>query len=75
MSNLFRALKELLPAPPLQIATVISIGADNTSVVEFFGGSRLTVLGASVGVGQPAFVRNGVIEGVAPDRAVITIEL
>lgn len=75
MSNLYRALRELLPDPPLQIATVISIGADNTSVVEFPGGSRLTVRGAGVAAGQPAFVRNGAIEGIAPSRSVTTIEV
>lgn len=75
MSNLFRYLRERMPAPALQIATVLTVNADNTSTVEYPDGSLQRVRGTAVAVGQPAFVRNGVIEGLAPARVATVIEI
>lgn len=75
MSNLFRRLRELLPEPAVQIATVLSVNADNTSTVEFPDGSRITVRGTSVAIGSPAFIRNGIVEGLAPAREAVVIEI
>ena len=75
MSNLYRYLQELVPQPTVQIATVIAVNADNTSTVEFPDASRLTVRGTAVAVGSPAFIRNGVIEGLAPARTATVVEV
>jgi hypothetical protein len=75
VSNLYRYLKELLPQPALQIAEVLAVNADNTSTVEYPDGGQQTVRGTSVAVGQPAFVRNGVVEGLAPARTATVIEI
>lgn len=75
MTNLHRRLAELLPQPALLIAEVLAVNADNTSTVEFPDGSQQRVRGTSVAVGQPAFVRNGVVEGLAPARVATTIEI
>lgn len=75
MSNLLRALRELSPEPVLLIGEVISIGLDNTSVVEFPDGSQMSVRGTSVAVGEPAFVRDGVIESRAPAYTATVIEV
>lgn len=75
-NNLYRALKELLPDAPLQVATVLSTdSAAGTSTVTWPGGDQQTVRGASVSVGGTAFVRNGVIEGAAPSLTFETIEV
>jgi len=39
------------------------------------GGSVQTVRGTSVAVGSKAFVRDGVIEGAAPNLDVLTIDV
>lgn len=74
-NNLYRYLRELVPQPALQIATVISVSSDNTSTVEFPDGSRQVARGTIVAVGAPAFVRNGVVEGLAPSRTATVIEI
>jgi hypothetical protein len=74
-NNLYRYLRELVPQPALQIATVISVSSDNTSTVEFPDGSRQVARGTIVAVGSPAFVRNGVVEGLAPARTATVIEI
>lgn len=75
-TNLYRALREILPEPPLLVATVVSTNTGTgTSLVEFPGGSQQTIRGTAVGVGDKAFVRNGVIENEAPDLTEVTIEV
>lgn len=75
-NNLYRALKELLPDAPLQVATVTSINrATGTSTVTWPGGDQQAVRGSGVAVGDMAFVRNGVIDGAAPSLTLETIEV
>lgn len=76
MSNLYRALLDLLPDAPLQVATVTAINtAQGTSAVTWPGGSTQTVRGTTVAVASKAFVRDGVIEGAAPDLTLEVIEV
>jgi len=75
VSNLFRYLRERMPAPALQIATVMAVNADNTSTVQYPDGTQQRARGTAVAVGQPAFVRNGVVEGLAPARSATVIEI
>ncbi|MGY8903704.1 MAG: hypothetical protein ACKVIH_04055 [Burkholderiales bacterium] len=75
-TNLFRALRELLPQSPLLVATVISVQpTEGTSIVEYPGSSQQTVRGTEVAAGSQVFVRSGVIEGQAPALTAITIEV
>lgn len=74
-TNIFRRLRDLLPEPALQIAEVIAVNSDQTSTVEYPDGNQQRVRGTSVAVGQPAFVRNGIIEGLAPAFIATTIEI
>ncbi len=74
-TGLYRFLKELSAGPATLIATVIAVNPDNTSTVQFPDGSQQSARGTSVAVGSPAFVRNGVIEGVAPARVATVIEI
>lgn len=73
-TNLYRALRELLPESPLQVATVVEV-FDADTLVEWPGGSHQRVRGTSVPAGQLAFVRNGVIEGAAPTLTLEVIEV
>jgi hypothetical protein len=75
-ANLYRALMELLPEPPLQVATVASIDyASGTSAITWPGGDVQTVRGTSVAIGSNVFVRSEVIEGKAPSLEALTIEV
>ena len=75
-TNLYRALRELLPDAPLQVATVSAVyPSQGTSSVTWPGGDTQTVRGTSVTVGSRAFIRDGVIEGAAPALPLETIEV
>ncbi len=75
-TNLYRALRELLPEAPLQVATVLSVHTDTgDSTVEWPGGSQQRVRGTDVPAASLAFVRNGVIEGAAPALTPEVIEV
>ena len=73
--NIFRRLQELTPQPAVLIADVVAINADQTSTVQFPDGSTLIVRGTTVAIGSPAFIRNGIVEGVAPSRTATVIEI
>ena len=75
-TNLYRALRELLPEAPLQVATVYAVhAAEGASTVTWPGGSQQRVRGADVAAGGRVFVRDGVIEGPAPVLTLETIEV
>jgi hypothetical protein len=72
-TNLYRALRELLPEAPLLAGVVTAVHADGTATVEFPGGGTQRVRGAAT-VTDSVFVRNGVIESDAPALTPLTIE-
>lgn len=72
-TNLYRAFLDLLPPRPLQIGEVTSIDGD-VATVELPGGGMLTVRGGAT-VGQKVFIRDGVIEGEAPDMTVVLVDV
>lgn len=75
-TNAFRALRELLPDAPLQVVTVVSVNSGRGySVVQWPGGGLSNVRGTGVAVDARAFVRDGVIEGQAPDLPLEIIEV
>jgi len=75
-TNLYRALRELLPEAPLQVATVLAVHPTlGASTVTWPGGNQQRVRGASVPEGARVFVRNGVIEGPAPALMLEVIEV
>lgn len=73
MSNIYRQFLDLLPARPLQVATVLS-SSGGASTVELPGGGVLQVRGTAT-VAAQVFVRDGVIEGVAPSLTIEVIEV
>jgi hypothetical protein len=74
-AGIIQALQQLLPAPAVLIGEVLQVHSDNTSTVEFPDGSQQRVRGTIVAVGQPAFIRNGIIEMVAPSRVAFVIDV
>ena len=75
MRNLFQAFLALIPDPALQVGAVQSVSGHLANVV-LPGGGLLKARGASTEmVGRNVFVRNGVIEGLAPDLPTEIIEI
>jgi hypothetical protein len=75
MTNVFRQLLELLPQTPLTIAVVASDHADGTCTVTYPGGSQVRVRGEGFSVSEQVFIRDGVIEGLAPTLTPVTVEV
>ena len=73
MRNLYNTLLDLLPARPLQVGTVLSI-SDGTATIELPGGGILQARGEAA-AGQRVFVRDGAIEGLAPNLPIEVIEI
>lgn len=73
MSNLFAQFKRLLPSPALQVGEVLSVEG-GVATLELPGGGRIQARG-DASVGARVFVRDGVIEGPAPDLPFFAITL
>lgn len=71
--NLYRAFLDLMPAPALLVGDVVAYD-DGVATVELPDGSIVQARG-SAAVDDRVFVRNGLIEGPAPDLSVETIEI
>ena len=64
--NLFKQFLDLLPPRPLEVGTVQSIIANGIANIELPGGGVLQARGEAI-PGQRVFVRDGLIEGPAPE--------
>lgn len=73
MSNLLQQFRSLLSKSPLLVGDVLSV-AGNIATIELPDGAKVTARGAAT-VGQKVFVRDGLIEGLAPSLTVVSIEL
>ncbi len=65
--NLWTRFRQLLPKTPLIIVTVTAINTDGTSTVTTVGGGGMRVAGTSVAVDSKAYVKDGRIQGEAPN--------
>ena len=75
MLNQFQQFLDLVPDPALQVGTVQSVES-NVATVILPGGGLLKARGGSTDlVGQSVFVRNDVIEGLAPNLPLEIIEI
>ena len=73
MHNLYQQFKKLLPDPPLQAGTVIEVST-GVVTVQLPGGGIVKARG-SAEIGQNVFVRDGVVEAVAPNLTLEIIEV
>ena len=73
MHNLYQQFKKLLPDPPLQVGTVTEVGSGLVTV-QLPGGGIVKARG-SAEVGQNVFVRDRVVEAVAPNLTLEIIEV
>ncbi|MBX9870179.1 MAG: hypothetical protein K2X63_10295 [Burkholderiaceae bacterium] len=73
MSNLYKVFQSLLPEAPLLVGTVVSVQS-NGYLIELPDGAQINARGTAT-IGQKVFVRDNVIEGIAPNLVVETIEI
>ena len=72
-ANLFRRFKESFPDAPLQVGTVTA-SAGGTASVSLPGGGLLQARGDAT-IGTLVFVRDGLIEGAAPNLTLVLIDV
>ncbi len=73
MHNLYAQFLSLLPDQPLQVGTVIATNG-GVATVQMPGGGLLRARGTAL-VAQKVFVRDGVIEAIAPNLTLEIIEI
>lgn len=73
MHNLYQQFRALLPDPPLQVGTVIEVSG-GVVTVQLPGGGLLKARG-NAQVGQKVFVRDAVVEAIAPNLTLELIEI
>ena len=73
MHNVYEQFRQLLPDAPLQVGTVIEVGA-GVITVQLPGGGLVRARG-SAALGQKVFVRDGGLEAIAPNLALEIIEI
>ena len=72
MRNLYREFIDLMPARSLEVGDVTAVGVGVVTVT-LPGGGVLQARGDTT-VGQRVFVRDGVVEGVAPSLTYVEAE-
>lgn len=73
LQNVYAQFRELLPDSPLQVGTVTAVG-DGVVSLQLPGGGLVKARGLAE-VGQKVFVRDGVVEAVAPNLPIEVIEI
>lgn len=73
MANLYAEFRRLIPDAPLLVGTVVATFVGG-STVALLGGGTLRVRGDAA-VDDRVFVRDGVIESLAPDLTLVEIEV
>jgi hypothetical protein len=72
-TNVYRRLIALLPETPTDVGEVIAITGDGVTV-ELLTGERSNVRG-SASMGALVYVRDGAIQGPAPELTTVEIEV
>ncbi|WP_153108946.1 hypothetical protein [Propionivibrio limicola] len=71
--NLYARLRNLFPDARLQVGTVSAVNTDSVTVT-LPDGALLRARGGA-NVGDKVYLRDGVIEGSAPDLQIVEIEI
>lgn len=73
MHNLYERFRQLLPEPPLQAGVVSEVGNGVVTVV--LPGGGIVLARGSAEAGQRVFIRDGVVEAIAPNLTLEIIEI
>ena len=76
MHNLYQQFRSLLPDPPLQVGVVTAVTEETGGVVtvQLPGGGLIRARGTAQ-VGQNVFVRDALVQALAPNLPVELIEI
>lgn len=72
-TNIWRAIREAAGIPLLQVGDVAADNGDGTVTVTLPGGGQLRVRG-SAAVSTRVFIKDGKIDGEAPDLPFVAVE-
>jgi hypothetical protein len=75
MANPYKALRDLIPEPAMQVGTSQGPNGDGTTDVILVGGGTVTATGTGYAFGTPVFVKGGLIVSQAPSLSVTDIEV
>lgn len=73
MANLLKEFQSLLPDSPLLVGDVLSVTA-NIATLGLPDGAQITARGTAT-VGQRVFVRDGMVEGLAPSLPYVEVDV
>ena len=71
--NPYKRLLALLPGQPIQTGTILAVEADGV-IVELPTGEQIRARGTGT-LGESVYLRDGAVEGPAPDLTGTTIEV
>ncbi len=73
MHNLYDQFRQLIPEPALKVGTVTAMGAGSVTVA--LPGGGLVKARGQASIGQKVFVRDNIIEGIAPSLPIEIIDI
>ena len=73
MSNPYKRLVQLIPGQPIDTGTVTAVRSDGVTV-QLLDGTSINVRGTA-SVSDVVYIRNGAVDGPAPDLTGTTIEV
>lgn len=72
--NLWTNFQSLIPRAPLLVGEVEAVNSNGTCSVAMPGGGSMRVIGTGT-VGKKVFIKDGVIQGEAPDLTYYELEV
>lgn len=73
MTNLYSDLRSLFPSAPLLIGTISAIDISSATITLLGGGVVSARGGSDMVIGDTVYLRDGVIEGLAPNLPFVDI--
>lgn len=73
--NIFKRFRALLPTTPLLVGTITAVNANGSCRVDMPGGGKAVVIGTGYTVGQQVFIKDRIIQGVAPSLSYYELEV
>ena len=75
VADLWNRFKSLLPSSPVLVGTVTTLHGNGTCTVTMPGGGTVRVVGESVATGKKVFIKDGIVQGEAPDLPYYELEV
>ena len=73
--NVFTRFQALIPSKPLLVGTITAVNTNGSCRVDMPGGGKAVVIGTGYTVGQQVFIKDRIIQGVAPSLSYYELEV